>query len=362
MYNIAIVAFVTIVLLLVSLASSTQGRRISPAPPCDFPAIYNFGDSNSDTGAISAAFWPTPSPYGTSYFGKPAGRISDGRLIVDFIAEHLGLPYLSPYLDSIGTNFRHGANFATAGSTIIRQNESIFENGLSPFSLDIQTVQHYQFKTRTSELYHQARNPMEKNKLPRPQEFSRALYTFDIGQNDLATGFRKFSMPQLRAAIPDIVNQFAAAITRLYEQGARAFWIHNTGPIGCLPATAMYFKNRKPGLFNKYGCIRSQNAMAVEFNKQLKARINTFCLDLRFNDPFKICCGHHKNNVHVWCGQRLMINGTNVFGAACGSPATCVSWDGVHYSQAANQWIANHILNGSFSDPPIPISSACLKR
>ncbi|KAK6144040.1 hypothetical protein DH2020_020860 [Rehmannia glutinosa] len=213
MYNIAIVAFVTIVLLLVSLASSTQGRRISPAPPCDFPAIYNFGDSNSDTGAISAAFWPTPSPYGTSYFGKPAGRNSDGRLIVDFIAEHLGLPYLSPYLDSIGTNFRHGANLATAGSTIIRQNESIFENGLSPFSLDIQTVQHYQFKTRTSELYHQARNPMEKNKLPRPQEFSRALYTFDIGQNDLATGFRKFSMPQLRAAIPDIVNQFAVAIT-----------------------------------------------------------------------------------------------------------------------------------------------------
>ncbi|KAK6129356.1 hypothetical protein DH2020_036907 [Rehmannia glutinosa] len=278
--------------------------------------IYNFGDSNSDTGAISAAFWPTPSPYGTSYFGKPAGRNSDGRLIIDFIA----------------------------------------------------------------------RNPMERNKLPRPQEFSRALYTFDIGQNDLATGFRKFSMPQLRSAIPDIVNQFAAAITRLYQQGTRAFWIHNTGPIGCLPATAMYFRNRRPGLFNKYGCIRSQNAMAVEFNKQLKARINTLRAELPhaaltyvdiysakyhlirnaiiygFNDPFKICCGHHKNNVHVWCGQRLMINGTNIFGAACGSPATCVSWDGVHYSQAANQWIANHILNGSFSDPPIPISSACLKR
>ncbi|KAI3474933.1 hypothetical protein Pfo_030244 [Paulownia fortunei] len=332
------VVFVTVVL--VSLASSTGGRWIPAAPPCDFPAIYNFGDSNSDTGGISAAFWPTPPPYGVSYFGRPAGRNSDGRLIIDFIAEHLGLPYLSSYLDSVGTNFRHGANFATGGSTIRRQNESIFENGLSPFSLDIQTIQFYQFKSRTSELYHQARNPFDKSKLPRPQEFSRALYTLDIGQNDLSL--------------------------RLYQQGARAFWIHNTGPIGCLPAATIYFKNPKPGFFNKYGCISSHNAMAVEFNKQLKARVTTLRVELPhaaliyvdiysakyhlirnartygFRDPFKICCGHHKNNVHVW--------------------STCISWDGVHYSQAANQWIANHILNGSFSDPPMPISRACLEH
>lgn len=66
------------------------------------------------------------------------------------------MPYLSSYLDSIGTNFRHGANFASAGSSIRRQNESMFENGLSPFSLDIQTIQFYQFKSRTNELYNQA--------------------------------------------------------------------------------------------------------------------------------------------------------------------------------------------------------------
>lgn len=68
-------------------------------------------------------------------------------------AEKLQLPYLSPYLDSIGTNFRHGANFATGGSTIRRQNESVFLNGVSPFSLDIQIVQFNQFKDRTSKLY-----------------------------------------------------------------------------------------------------------------------------------------------------------------------------------------------------------------
>lgn len=56
-------------------------------PQCEFPAIYNFGDSNSDTGGIAAAFQPMPSPYGQSFFHKPAGRCSDGRLIIDFIGD-----------------------------------------------------------------------------------------------------------------------------------------------------------------------------------------------------------------------------------------------------------------------------------
>lgn len=51
-----------------------------------------------------------------------------------------------------------------------------------------------------------------RSELPRPRDFSRALYTFDIGQNDLVTGFRKLTMPQLRAAIPNIIDQFAAAL------------------------------------------------------------------------------------------------------------------------------------------------------
>ena len=55
--------------------------------PCEFPAIFSFGDSNSDTGGYSAAFGQErpPAPYGESYFGCPAGRYSDGRLIIDFI-------------------------------------------------------------------------------------------------------------------------------------------------------------------------------------------------------------------------------------------------------------------------------------
>jgi len=56
---------------------------------CDFEAIFNFGDSNSDTGGFHAAFPAQPSPYGMTYFKKPVGRASDGRLIVDFLGNDL---------------------------------------------------------------------------------------------------------------------------------------------------------------------------------------------------------------------------------------------------------------------------------
>jgi phospholipase/lecithinase/hemolysin len=356
------------------------------SPPCDFPAIYNFGDSNSDTGGISAAFQPIPSPYGDNFFHKPAGRDSDGRLVIDFIAEHLQLPYLSAYLNSIGPNFQHGANFATGGSTIRRQNETIFEYGISPFSLDVQIWHYDQFKVRTSDLYNQAKQPADRSKLPRPEDFSKALYTFDIGQNDLSVAFRKMSNEQLRAAMPDIVNQLAAAVQHIYQQGGRAFWIHNTGPIGCLPVAVMYIRNPPAGFLDQYGCIKGQNDMAVEFNKQLKDRVIKLRAELPdaaityvdvyaakyglisnaknqgFVDPLKICCGHHENDVNIWCGNTANVNGTEIFGASCGNPSLFISWDGVHYSQAANQWIANHVLNGSLSDPPIPITHACHKR
>lgn len=52
---------------------------------CHFPAIYNFGDSNSDTGTVSATFGRLSLPNGRTFFGKPSGRYSDGRLIIDFI-------------------------------------------------------------------------------------------------------------------------------------------------------------------------------------------------------------------------------------------------------------------------------------
>lgn len=51
-----------------------------------------------------------------------------------------------------------------------------------------------------------------KTDLPRPRDFSRALYTIDIGQNDLAYGFQHTNEAQVLASIPDILKQFSAAV------------------------------------------------------------------------------------------------------------------------------------------------------
>lgn len=70
-------------------------------------------------------------------------------------AESLGLPFLSAYLSSVGSNFTTGANFATSGSTIQHPIVTWFQSGYSPFSLDIQAWQFNLFKSRSKKFHDQ---------------------------------------------------------------------------------------------------------------------------------------------------------------------------------------------------------------
>ncbi|KAK4483181.1 hypothetical protein RD792_010361 [Penstemon davidsonii] len=365
----------------------SNADEITNLPPCDYTAIYNFGDSNSDTGGISAAFYPPGPPSGETYFHRPAGRASDGRLIIDFIADYLKLPYLSPYLDSIGSTYQHGANFATGGATIMRPDESWFENGVSPFNLEIQVEHYTQFKDKSSYFYKAKKKCCFRKRLPNPEGFSKALYTVDIGQNDVAAGIRKLSYELQHAQVPKILSQFLTQIRNLYDRGARTFWIHNTGPIGCLPVTTVKVQNPGPGYLDEHGCVKSQNDVAFEFNKQLKDEVSSLRKELSeaaiiyvdmysakyelitkaknegFDQgSFGICCGYHGIGYDVWCGNKGNVNGSEIFGGSCTNPSNAISWDGVHYTEAANKWIMNRILNGSLSDPPIGITRACHKQ
>ncbi|KAL6577920.1 hypothetical protein OROMI_010248 [Orobanche minor] len=353
---------------------------------CNFPAIFNFGDSNSDTGGLSAAFGQAPFPNGQTYFHAPAGRFCDGRLLIDFIAERLGLPHLSAFLDSIGSNFRHGANFATAGSTIGPQNTTISQSGFSPVSLDIQYVQYSDFVQRSQIVRKQG---TFRNLLPEEDYFSRALYTFDIGQNDLTAGYKlNLSTQQVKAHVPHVLAQFSTVIKLLYARGGRSFWIHNTGPVGCLP----YIMDRF--LFNaaqidRYGCLSPYNEVSKYFNLRLKDLVLQLMKELPlaaityvdvysvkytlisqakklgFENPFLACCGHggkYNYNRFNKCGSKTIINGTEVVLAkSCKDPSVRIIWDGTHFTEAANRWIFDRIVDGSFSDPPVSLEFACIK-
>ncbi|KAJ9554498.1 hypothetical protein OSB04_018543 [Centaurea solstitialis] len=323
---------------------------------CDFPAIFNFGDSNSDTGGLSAMFGQAPPPNGETFFHSPAGRYCDGRLLLDFIAEHLELPFLSPFLDSIGTNFSHGANFATAGSTIRRQNTSIFQSGYSPIALAIQYAEFSNFYTR-SQIIRQ-REDFYKNLFPQKDKFSKALYTFDIGQNDLTAGYKlNMSTEQVEAFVPDVISQFITTV--------------------------------KPADLDKFGCATAFNDVSHYFNKKLKKAVIELrkelesaaityvdiysvkysligkAKELGFDDPFLVCCGHggryNFNNARR-CGATEIVDGKEILIAgSCEHPSSRILWDGIHFSEAANRWIYGQIAKGEFSDPPVPLKLACHK-
>lgn len=369
--------------ILVPVGSLAKRAILSPQD-CRYPAIYNFGDSNSDTGSVSAAFGRVHPPNGDTFFGKPSGRYSDGRLIIDFIAQQLGLPYLSAYLDAIEGIFQHGAGFAASGTTIQPVDGKLYGLGFNPLYLNIQVSQFEQLKERTAELYKRGKAADLQNRLPRLKDFSEALYTFDIGQNDIHYGLMNMTEEEVMRSVPDLVNQVASAIEKLHQLGARTFWIHNTGPIGCLP----YFTTNnppKPGNADEIGCIKSFNDVAEEFNNQLRDRVSQLRIQLPdaalvyadiysakyylireakkngFVDPFGYCC-KHPDNPELKCWDKLVTNGTDIFATSCETPSNYISWDSIHYTEAANKWIANQIFDGSLSDPPVPLVEACRKQ
>ncbi|XP_076898792.1 GDSL esterase/lipase At3g26430-like [Bidens hawaiensis] len=376
-----LILYVTLLLLLPVSISSLQ--------ECNFPAIFNFGDSNSDTGALTAMFGQpaSPPPNGETFFHSPAGRVCDGRLLIDFIAEGLGIPYLSAYLDSMGTNFTHGANYAPIGSTIRRQNTTIFQSGYSPISLDIQYEQFSYFLKR-SQIIRQ-KGDIFKYMFPEEYEFSSALYTFDIGGNDLSAGYQfNMSIEQVKAYVPDVISEFTTTIKNVYALGGRAFWIHNTGPVGCLP----YILDTQvitAAQVDNHGCAAPFNEVSQYFNKQLKEAIVQLQKDLHlaaityvdiysakyslfaqakklgFGNPFLVCCGHggkYNFNNAMRCGWTKMVNGKETVPAqSCEDPSSRVLWDGIHFTEVANKWVYSQIADGAYSDPPTPLKMACHK-
>jgi hypothetical protein len=50
------------------------------------------------------------------------------------------------------------------------------------------------------------------------------------------------------------------------------FWIHNAGPIGCLPYDYIYYQH-KQGNLDANGCVKPHNEIAQEFNRKLKDQV-----------------------------------------------------------------------------------------
>ncbi|KAL2468698.1 GDSL esterase/lipase [Forsythia ovata] len=331
------------------------------------PIIFNFGDSNSDTGGLVAGLGlPINFPNGRTFFSRSTGRLCDGRLIVDFLCQSINTSLLNPYLDSLGTTFSNGANFAVAGSATLPKYVA--------FSLNIQVLQFLHFKNRSAELV-----AAGFGHLIGDASFNDALYMIDIGQNDLAGSFAKnLSYVQVVKKIPIILQEIKIAIKEMYSQGGRKFWVHNTGPLGCLPQKLTQVKHTSNDL-DPFGCISSYNAVAKLFNGGLRH----LCQELRseikdativyvdiyaikydliansskygFSSPLMACCGSggppFNYDSRATCGQP----GCQV----CDQKLQFVSWDGVHYTEAANTIVASKILSTDYTTPQATFDFFC---
>lgn len=153
-------------------------------------------------------------------------------------AEALGLPFISPYLQSIGSDYRHGANYATLASTVLLPNTSLFVTGISPFSLAIQLNQMKEFKIKVDELHGSSDKTgkpwwlqlfcfilflnttpqmleccfIGSTKLPSPAIFGKSLYTFYIGQNDFTSNLAAIGIGGVKQYLSQVVSQIAGTI------------------------------------------------------------------------------------------------------------------------------------------------------
>ncbi|KAI3891316.1 hypothetical protein MKX03_036218 [Papaver bracteatum] len=330
------------------------------------PILINFGDSNSDTGGVLAGTGlPIGLPHGITFFHRGTGRLGNGRLIIDFLCESLNLRLLSPYLDSLEPNFKSGVNFAVTGGMTLPQ--------FVPFVLGVQVRQFVRFRNRSLELIAQGSKGLIDE-----HGYRNALYMIDIGQNDLLVALyaSNLTAKPVLEKIPSFLAEIKLAVQNLYKYGARKFWIHNTGPLGCAPKELALHPHNDADL-DRIGCFNVHNELAKAFNKGLK----TICKELRstykdativyvdiykikynlfdkyksygFTKPHKACCGYggepNNYNVKATCGQPGY--------TMCKNVSQSIVWDGVHYSEAANQVVASQILSTKFSIPKIALKS-----
>ncbi|WJX87629.1 acetylajmaline esterase [Trifolium repens] len=170
-----------IILFCITLTCGFLGNVVSNDNSLPYEAIFNFCDSISDTGNALKSFGSINSPYGSTYFKHPAGRLSNGRLIIDFIAEAYGLPFLSALKNlTKDQDIKKGVNFAFAGSSALEYKFFTQHAVMPPATSNSLSVQLGWFKELKSSLC--------KSKEECDDYFKKSLFFVgEIGGNDIVS-------------------------------------------------------------------------------------------------------------------------------------------------------------------------------
>ncbi|XP_060189628.1 GDSL esterase/lipase At1g28600-like isoform X1 [Lycium barbarum] len=341
-----------------------------------YESIISFGDSIADTGNLirlsksNNHVTSAVLPYGETFFHHPTGRFSDGRLVIDFIAESMGFPLIPPYAGvmknmSSSRNSIRGVNFAVAGATAVDISfleKRGIKNPATNVSLGIQLDW---FKQMLPILCKSPTNCREflGNSL---------VLMGEIGGNDYNHPFSQGkSGVEVQSYVPAVISAIGLAINELIELGAQTLIVPGNLPIGC---SASYLTTFKDSNKNEYdastGCINWLNDFAEYHNQLLQEEIhrlreihqhaNIIYADY-YNAAMQIYKSPHKYGftsiIVACCGGGGPYNFDSM--TKCGSPSSNVcenpssyfSWDGVHLTEAAYKLIAEGLLQGPYTIP-----------
>nr|BAX25080.1 putative esterase [Oryza australiensis] len=335
-----------------------------------YNAVYNFGDSITDTGNLCTNGKPsqitfTQPPYGETYFGSPTCRCCDGRVVVDFLASKFGLPFLPPS-KSTSADFKKGANMAITGATAMDANffrslglsDKIWNNG--PISFQIQW-----FQQISSSVCGQNCKSYLAN----------SLFVFgEFGGNDYnAMLFGGYSADQASTYTPQIVDTISNGVEKLIAMGAVDVVVPGVLPIGCFPIYLTIYGTSSSSDYDSLGCLKKFNDLSTNHNNQLKTKISALQSKYKsarimyadfysgvydmvrnpgnygFSTVFETCCGSGGGKFNYNNNARCGMSGAS----ACSNPASHLSWDGIHLTEAAYKQITDGWLNGAYCSPAI---------
>ncbi|GJN31565.1 hypothetical protein PR202_gb19979 [Eleusine coracana subsp. coracana] len=368
-------AFLLLLLLVLRYGDVSAGHN-NPAPSSSslcYTRLFSFGDSVTDTGNFVSLF-PNISvlgpPYGETFFGRPSGRFSDGRLIVDFIAEALRLPFSTPYLTGeTADDFRHGANFAMAGATAL--NQSFFKD----MGIDVRSIPPYSLDVQLGWFRHVLQLLLESTKQEDNKDImSCSLFLLGIGVNDYNNFLfqnRSFTA-EIKPLVPKVVEKIGNAIKVLIGLGAKTIVVPGNIPMGCRPRYLAMFQSNNSRDYDADGCIRWLNDFAKFHNRALKRMLYKIPHDptvtIIYGDYYHavqeiirnpIQHGFAKDGALTACcgdggpynsGSAFSCNATAVI---CPDPSNHVIWDGIHFTEAANKFLASGVLDGPYATPSI---------
>ncbi|KAF0903872.1 hypothetical protein E2562_029959 [Oryza meyeriana var. granulata] len=350
-----------------------HGQANAAGSTSDVTAIYSLGDSITDTGNLIKEAPPgmfetiKHLPYGIT-FGYPTGRCSDGLLMIDFLAQDLGLPFLNPYLGK-NKSFDHGVNFAVAGATAMDPADQFNGRFFMPFAANSLKVQLRWFKDFM-------KSSFGTDEDIRKRLQSSLVLIGEIGGNDYNYALFGRNVSEVEKLIPGVVRTIVDAAKEVLDMGANRVIIPGNFPIGCIPTYLTTKGSSEPSDYDSMGCLKELNLFAAKHNARLQRAIadelrpsypaasiayadyfNSFLTLLNTADELgfdassvrKACCGAGAGEYNYDWRRMCGAEGT----AACAEPEKYVSWDGIHMTQAAYRAMSRLVYHGRYLQPQV---------